>query len=105
MELLHFDDDMGIVKIYESEMMNMTVISIHTSSDHAITIKISKTNVKADGLTLIKNPVAKHFLLFISNIIFGVNKLFDGDIISIMVDSEFLHIDQLSSNLMYSCKT
>lgn len=103
MEILHFDDCIAMSEIFESNMMNMTVLKIQ-SSDHAITIKISKTNVKADVFNLIKKSLAKHFLLFISNILFGINKLFDGDIISIMVDSEFLHIDQLSSNLISSYK-
>lgn len=105
METLYLEDCTILYNIVESKFMNMSVVSLQSSNNHAITIKISKIGIADDLASIIYQcGTTNKFIHFIISLVMNMNKTYEDDIISIMVDSEFLHIDQLSSNLMCSCK-
>ena len=105
METLQFEDCNILYNIVESKFMHMSVVSLQSSNNHAITIKISKIGIVDDLASIIYQcGTTNKFIHFIISLIVNMNKTYEDDILSITVDSEFLHIEQLSSNLMYSCK-
>lgn len=105
MKNLELEDCLIMYRINTSEMMNMTVLTVESSNNHTITIKITKLDITDTLEEIIKqSSYLKGYVYFILNLIMNINKAYDNDIISIMVDGDFLHIDQLSSNLIYSCK-
>lgn len=105
MKNLKLEDCMIMYRLIESSLMNMTVLTIESSNNHTITIKITKLDI-VDALTNIiqQSSYSGGYIYFILNLIMNISKEYDDDIISIMVDGEFLHIGQLPSNLIYSCK-
>lgn len=106
MKILHLEDSDICYKLVESKFMNLTVLSIQSSNNHSITIKITLTGILDSLEEIIKqSSCSKGFTYFILNLITNVNEMYNNEVLSIMVDSEFLHIGQLSSNLMCSSQS
>lgn len=97
MEIIHLKDCDIAYSINESKFMNMSILSMQ-SLDHSITIKISILNITEFLVKTIKKALCKKYLQYVLDLILELHDIYGEDILSIMVDGEFLHIDQLSSN-------